>query len=61
LIKPNFSSIKSRKEVCLVTDLNGITLSLPVISANMDTITESAMCKAMNEAGGIGCFHRFDL
>lgn len=59
LIKPNFSNINSRKEVKLTTDLNGLTLELPVISANMDTITEYKMCNTMHKAGGIGCHHRF--
>lgn len=61
LIVPKFSEVASRKDVDLSTDLNGLKLSLPVISSNMDTVTESAMCKALHKAGGIGCFHRFDL
>lgn len=59
LIVPKFSNIESRSQVDLSTDLNGLELSLPIISANMDTVTEADMCEAMSKAGGIGCYHRF--
>jgi IMP dehydrogenase len=60
LIVPKFSSINSRSWVDLSTTIGRYTkLSLPVISANMDTITGHNMCIAMHQAGGIGCLHRF--
>lgn len=59
LIAPGFSDIKSRKEVDLTTYFGNARLSLPVISANMDTVTGEAMANAMANAGGIGCLHRF--
>jgi len=59
LIAPGFSSIKSRKEVDLTTHFGDAKLSLPVISANMDTVTGFEMANAMGSAGGIGCLHRF--
>ena len=36
-----------------------ITLSIPFISANMDTVTEAPMAVTMARAGGIGILHRF--
>ncbi|MBO9540874.1 guanosine monophosphate reductase [bacterium] len=60
LIVPKRSSVYSRKEVSLETRLVGdLTLSLPIISANMDTVTELSMACAMHELGGLGVIHRF--
>ena len=55
LIVPKFSNITSRKDV----DLSSMDLRLPVISANMDTITGPSMAAAMGRAGGMGVLHRF--
>lgn len=61
LILPNYSEINSRSQVDLTTDLGkGLKLTLPVISSNMDTVTEVKMAKAMKLSGGIGCLHRFN-
>lgn len=60
LIEPQFSEyIASRKDIDLSTDAFGPMLGLPIISANMDTITGSGMAKAMQNSGAIGCLHRF--
>ena len=60
LIVPRRSSVYSRRDVSLRTRLvGGLTLALPIISANMDTVTELAMATAMAEAGGMGVIHRF--
>jgi IMP dehydrogenase len=59
LIVPQFSDIKSRKDVDLITEVFGMKLTLPIISANMDTISGSEMAKAMSEYGAVACLHRF--
>ncbi len=60
LICPKFSMVKTRKDVDLSTFLwDQGQIKLPVISANMDTVTGSDMAYAMAEGGGLGCLHRF--
>lgn len=60
LIVPKRSSIYSRKDVSLKARLVGdLTLDLPIISANMDTVTELTMAKTMHALGGLGIIHRF--
>lgn len=60
LLIPQHSSIASRKDVDTSSDLTpGIRLHVPIISANMDTVTEASMAIAMARAGGIGILHRF--
>jgi IMP dehydrogenase len=60
LLIPKRSPIISRSQTNLKTKLSrNINLNIPIISANMDTITESAMAIALAREGGIGIIHRF--
>lgn len=61
LLVPAYNHYASRRLVeTSVTDrLEKLTLSLPVMSSNMDTITESDMANFMSSKGGVGVLHRF--
>lgn len=61
LLVPAYNHHESRRVVNIsMTDrLEKLSLQLPVISSNMDTITESKMANFMQAKGGIGALHRF--
>lgn len=60
LIMPARSDIRSRRDPHLTTKLTKkVSIDMPIISANMDMVTEYDMAFAMNELGGLGILHRF--
>lgn len=60
LIVPKKSDIKSRRDPSLRSQLTKTKqLETPIISANMDTVTEAPMAIAMYKMGGLGILHRF--
>ena len=60
LLVPRHSRLVSRGDVSPHTlAARGIPLAIPVISANMDTVTEAEMAIAMARCGGMGIIHRF--
>ncbi|MGC1181831.1 guanosine monophosphate reductase [Legionella sp.] len=61
LLVPSYNHHESRRVVDTRSSdrLNKLTLELPIISSNMDTITESAMANFMSSKGAMGALHRF--
>ena len=58
LLKPQASTILPNN-VDISTNLTKeIKLNIPIISAAMDTVTESKMAIAIAKTGGIGIIHR---
>ena len=61
LLIPQYSDIRSRKEVSTVTDLgNGLVLDLPILASPMDTVSEAPMAIALGAAGGAAIIHRYN-
>ncbi|MCW2960885.1 MAG: inosine monophosphate dehydrogenase [Thermoleophilia bacterium] len=60
LLVPQRSDIASRRDVDTTGRITpNISLAVPIVAANMDTVTEVRMAIAMAQAGGIGIIHRF--
>ena len=58
LLQPDYSEILPR-DVDLSTRLTqGIALNIPLVSAAMDTVTESRLAIAIAQEGGIGIIHK---
>src|SRR5690606_19846890 len=58
LLIPAYSEVLPREVNIQSKFSKNITLNVPVISAAMDTVTESAMAIAMAREGGIGVLHK---
>jgi IMP dehydrogenase len=59
VLVPNYCDIPSRSEVDTSAHLGPYRFPVPIISANMDTITGPQMALAMHAEGGLGIIHRF--
>ncbi|UZO82697.1 IMP dehydrogenase [Aquimarina sp. ERC-38] len=58
LLVPAFSEVLPREVNIQTRFTRNINLNVPVISAAMDTVTESSMAIAMAQEGGIGVLHK---
>lgn len=58
LLVPNYSNVLPREVSIQSKFSRNITLNVPIVSAAMDTVTESAMAIAMAQEGGIGVLHK---
>jgi IMP dehydrogenase len=60
LLVPRRSRVRSRRDVSTRTWFTrGIEIAVPLVSANMDTVTTAPMAVALAQLGGIGVLHRF--
>ena len=60
LLMPRHSEMSSRRAPNLESKVTkNFSLKTPIISANMDTVTEYQMAIKMAELGGLGILHRF--
>ena len=59
LLRPQKGLIESRQEISLTSQLTtALRLELPILSANMDSVTGMRMARVMALEGGIGVIHR---
>ena len=59
LFRPRKGAVRSRRAVRLTSRLSrSIELQLPIVSANMDSVTTGAMARTLALEGGIGFVHR---
>ncbi|WP_397362305.1 IMP dehydrogenase [Olleya sp. R77988] len=58
LLVPAFSEVLPREVNIQTKFTKNITINVPIVSAAMDTVTESRMAIAMAQEGGIGVLHK---
>ena len=59
-IVPKYSEVKSRSECNLFSRLTkNYNISVPIVAAPMDTVSESAMASVLNSYGATAIIHRF--
>ncbi len=60
LLYPRQGVLGKRKDADISSELvSGVELEIPIVSANMPSVTEHKMAVAMSRVGGFGFLHRF--
>lgn len=59
LLVPQYSELSSRMEADTSTVLGGLNLKIPILSANMDTVTGLRMAQVLATGGAAGVLHRY--
>jgi IMP dehydrogenase len=59
ILVPGYNGIRSRQDVSTKVRIQRLELDIPVVSSNMDTVTELDMANAMGDLGGMAILHRF--
>jgi len=61
LLVPKYSDIESRSEIDITTDLgNNLSLTVPILSSPMDTVSGAEMATALSKIGGASILHRYN-
>ena len=61
LLEPKYSEITSRSKINIGNSLGeDLNFDIPIITAPMDTVTETAMAVCMGNAGALGIIHRYN-
>jgi len=58
LLAPDYSEVLPREVSLATAAARGLELNIPVLSAAMDTVTESALAIALAQEGGLGVIHK---
>ena len=58
LLLPQYSDVRRREVSTATTLTKRLTLTVPILSAPMDTVTESKLAVALARAGGLGVIHK---
>jgi IMP dehydrogenase len=56
---PRYNNIASRRDVDTSVRFGNLTLRVPILSSNMDTVTGHRMARSIYGQGGLGFLHRF--
>ena len=61
LLEPKYSEITSRSMIDIGNSLgDDLKFDIPIITAPMDTVTETSMAVCMGSAGALGIIHRYN-